>query len=576
MTAEGAVLAGVVEATFRLFLPWYTSTGLHNIDPNAFWMAPVANFLLLLPITIAIAAGARLTGRRARGDEWMRAAAYSYAIAQGTLLISRLHAISSIILAIGVGTMLASVTARNRGRHVLRGTATLGAIAAMTWSITLPASRWIRYQVATRNLPAAPPGAPNVLLLILDTVSAREMSLYGYARRTTPVLDSLARHGAVFDRAISSAPWTLPSHASMFTGRPANELPTRFRVPLDDTTRVVAEAFSSAGYVTAGFVGNLEYASRASGLARGFHWYEDYVPSLGQAVGSTALGKRLTSRLSRWTGRPPAVGRKDAVEVNREFLAWQDGAKGTRPWFAFLNYYDAHDPYLPPRADEGRFMPPGRTPVYDVLDLKPTDTTSVSSARALHDAALFSLDRAIGRLLAELRARGELARTIIVVTSDHGEEWGGHGVLLHGNSVYLPAISVPLMVVYPGKVPAGVHVDDPVGTRNIGRTLLALAGVPDASLAGRSLSAYWEPGPRIGAQAAVLSWVEQAVNQPQDLPASRSDLYSVVTDEAQVILGADTVVFDLKASPDSAPDRARDPAFADDLRLALKTVRRTR
>ncbi len=80
------------------------------------------------------------------------------------------------------------------------------------------------------------------------------MSLYGYARRTTPVLDSLARQGVTFDRAIAPAPWTLPSHASMFTGRPARELSTRYSVPLDDTFPVLSEALAAAGYVTGGFV----------------------------------------------------------------------------------------------------------------------------------------------------------------------------------------------------------------------------------------------------------------------------------------------------------------------------------
>ena len=221
-------------------------------------------------------------------------------------------------------------------------------------------------------------------------------------------------------------------------------------------------------------------------------------------------------------------------------------------------------------------MPDGKQPVSDMTNVKPTDRSSVLAARALHDAALFSLDHAIGQLLEELRARGELERTIIIVTADHGEEWGGHGVLLHGNSVYMPAIRVPLLVVYPGHVPAGVHVAAPVGTRNLARTLLALAGVPDADFPGRSLASHWQPGSTSSGPVAVVSWVEKAINQPPDLPASRSDLYSVVTDEAQVILGADTVVFDLQAAATPSAIRALDPRFTDDLRLALRTVRRQR
>jgi arylsulfatase A-like enzyme len=407
-----------------------------------------------------------------------------------------------------------------------------------------------------------------VLLLILDTVSADEMSLYGYGRPTTPVLDSLARHGVVFDRAIASAPWTLPSHASMFTGREARELSGRFRAPLDDKYPVVAESFASAGYLTAGFVANLEYTSRASGLARGFHWYSDYQPSLPGAVTFTALGGRIARRLGNWRGRPFQFGRKDAAGVNQEFLEWEQEAR--RPWFAFLNYYDAHDPYIPPPGDERRFLQPGQAPVYDIVGVDPKERERVEAARAMHDAALLSLDREIGRLLDVLRLRGELERTVIVVTSDHGEEWGAQGVLLHGNSVYLRSIHVPLLVVTPG-LPAGRRVTTPVGTRNLGATLLDLAGLPASSLSGSTLADHWE-GKVVTSQEAEISWVEQAVNQRLDYPSSQAELFSVISDSLQVILGPDTMVFSLVEPHRSARDLSDHPESADDISAALRLV----
>ncbi len=570
ITAEGAVLAAMAEFAVRVLLPLVKHNGIRNVNAHAVWLSPLANALLLLQLIACIALVARLAGRHHRQEMWMRAAAYSFALAQGALLLGRLHIVSALVLAVGMGSVVARLCARTFWRQAIRLVAAGGGVVIVAWALGLLASREWSYRKAIAALPAVSGERTNVLLLILDTVSAQEMSLYGYPRKTTPVLDSLAQHGVVFDWAISSAPWTLPSHASVFTGRDAIELPTRYLVPLDDKTQVVSEVFADAGYVTAGFVGNLEYTSRASGLARGFHRYEDFRPSLLATLTSSAVGGRLARWLSRG-GRPLQAGRKDALEVNREFLAWQRSV-GQRPWFAFLNYYDAHDPYVPPLPDERRFLETSQEPVYDVEQVTAKDSAKVESARALHDAALFALDRAIGDLLAELRQRNELDRTVIVVTADHGEEFGERGVLLHGNSLYLPSIRVPLLVVYPGRVPAGRRVAQPVGTRNLARTLPELAGVSAGELGGTSLMPYWQ-GTSVPPPATIVSWVERTINQPPDYPASRSELLSVVTDSAQVIFGADTVVFELTAPPGTARDRRYDASFQNALRTALNVAR---
>jgi arylsulfatase A-like enzyme len=504
-----------------------------------------------------------------RTEAWLRLASYSYAVAQGTLLINRIHAVSALLLAFGVGSVLSALAVWRPWRVLVRAAVAGACVAAALWALWVPVSRHVRYASDLRGLPASPDSAPNVLLLILDTVSADEMGLYGYSRPTTPVLDSLARQGVVFDRAIASAPWTLPSHGSMFTGRDARELSGRFRAPLDNTYPVVAESFASAGYVTAGFVANLEYTSRASGLARGFHWYSDYRPSLPGALAFTALGGKIVKRAGGWRGRPFQFGRKDAAQVNEEFLGWEHGTR--RPWFAFLNYYDAHDPYVPPTRDEHRFLSPDQRPVYEVFGTGSKDRPRVESARALHDAALLSLDREIGRLLDVLRRRGDLERTVIVVTSDHGEEWGARGVLLHGNSVYLRALHVPLLIIRPGSVPAGTRVATPVGTRHLGATLLDLAGLPASSLAGSSLSGYWkDPG---GARpVSEVSWVEKSANQRSEYPASKTELFSVISDSVQVIVGPDTMVFRLGAPIDSAVDLSADPASAGEVARALRVI----
>jgi arylsulfatase A-like enzyme len=265
-------------------------------------------------------------------------------------------------------------------------------------------------------------------------------------------------------------------------------------------------------------------------------------------------------------------GRKMAAELNQEFLDWEHQS-GDRPWFAFLNYYDAHDPYMPPRALERRFLGARQPRVHEITNLRVSDTAAVQSARALHDAALFSLDREIGRLLAELRSRGELERTVVVVTSDHGEEFGSHGLLGHGNSVYYSSIHVPLLVLYPGRVPSNLRFSTPVGTRNLAATLLDLARLPNAGYEGSSLAWTWGGAAPNRSPTAVISWVERNRNQPPDYPASKSELFSVITDSAQVILGADTVVFDLSTVEVDRRGHRGEAAFADDILFALRALR---
>jgi arylsulfatase A-like enzyme len=229
---------------------------------------------------------------------------------------------------------------------------------------------------------------PNVLWVIWDTVRSDNLSLYDYRRPTTPNLDRLARRGVTFDYASSPAPWTLPSHASMFTGLPPNALEAGWRTPLEKGPTTVAEIARAYGYRTGGFIANRFYVSRESGLSRGFSEWADYpvftIPEFlrSTALARAAIGSSLNplrlfrraieqeseegavavgtpptrprptrtstaQRLVNWFRALQNESRKWAPKVNGEFLDWvtRDDA---RPYFAFLNYFDAHDPYRPP------------------------------------------------------------------------------------------------------------------------------------------------------------------------------------------------------------------------------------
>ena len=232
---------------------------------------------------------------------------------------------------------------------------------------------WLKtWREDSRPLP--PSDSPNVLLLVLDTVRADRMSLYGYERRTTPVLERLAERGIRFDEARATAPWTLPSHASFFTGRWPHELDVQWLTPLRGNFPTLSEYLGSRGYATAGFVANTLYCSYETGLDRGFTHYDDYVLEKLMPLRTAWLVDhfmQLVSDLGVYVGRTLDVGpfrpmqeswiaslfvvdrRKDAGSVQREFVHWlSQRRKPARPFFAFLNFYDAHAPYV---------LPPGQT-----------------------------------------------------------------------------------------------------------------------------------------------------------------------------------------------------------------------
>jgi arylsulfatase A-like enzyme len=554
------MFAALAELGVYILLPSITSPGLRNINPYVAWLSPLAHTLLLLPVMLLAA----LVARRfpASRDRIFLSVAFCYAATQTALLQSRVAAPAAIALGLGLGVALGRLSQHPRWRTAFGGLSFAARGLVIAWALALPASWWVMGRTPITAGPVPPAGSPNVLLLILDTVGAREMGLYGYTRRTTPVIDSIARRGVTFDRAIASAPWTLPSHASMFTGVTSSQLSARFRTPLDELHPTVAEAFSAAGYATAGFVANVEYVARSSGLARGFQHYEDHVPSLAAAVLTTGISRVVTRRMHALGLRPLTPSRKDAGEVNTAFLRWQN-RQHERPWFAFLNYYDAHDPYVPPAGEEHRFLPEGAKLAYYLEDLHDARAEQIESARGLHDAALYSLDRAVGALLAELSRREALRNTVIVISSDHGEEWGEHGLVSHGNSLYFPVLHVPLVVVHEGVVPAGLRVPGSIDLRRLGATLLSLARLPHAEF-GASLTMAWTDPQRAATEdvMGVLSWVEKTRNRPLWYPSAKSELYSLTDDSDQVILGASVEAYDVTRGPGVLRDIAADSLIA--------------
>jgi arylsulfatase A-like enzyme len=357
---------------------------------------------------------------------------------------------------------------------------------------------------ASATLPPAPVGAGNAIVIVLDAVRAQSLSLYGYPRATTPKLARWAEKGVRFDWAVAPAVWTFPSHSSFFTGRWTYQIDTQFRHVLDAPTPTLAEYLAARGYLTAGFVANTTYCSYETKLDRGFVHYEDYPLTAWAALWTTGLGYRLIMDLGlprdpyqqkwiRYQGR-------DAAAINRAFLDWLARRPADRPFFAFLNYFDAHEPFVLPEGHPAHFGLQPATAAdqrlllnYWYLDKRALRPRDVELVRDRHDDCIAFLDRQIDALLCELDRRGLMRNTTIIITSDHGEALGEHGLFNHGYSLYRPEVRVPLMILAP-TVPAGWVVAEPVSLRDLPATVVDLLGLADRSpLPGRSLAAHWRP-----------------------------------------------------------------------------------
>jgi arylsulfatase A-like enzyme len=399
---------------------------------------------------------------------------------------------------------------------------------------------------AMTRLPPALPEAPNVLLITWDTVRAQNMSLYGYERQTTPHLERWAKGGVVFERALAASPWTLPSHGSLFTGRYPHELSANWVSPLDATYRTLAEVLSGQGYVTAGFIANTLYCSTESGLNRGFAHYEDYSVSPGQLAVSSSLGKYVTDShiLREKLGYYQVLGRKDGAALTGGFLRWLT-EQGERPFFAFLNYWDAHQPYLPPAPFDVIFGPKSPRNMYLIDDGAPKVNIPAENIKAeidAYDGAIAYLDFQLGLLLDELQKRGILENTLVILASDHGEEFGEHDIFRHGRSLYMPELHVPLLISYPGRVPTGMSVHVPVSLRDVAATVVDLIGMKDGpQFPGHSLARYWTGSHDLdnAAEELLLAELSFRAGFPEWYPISKGDMKSLSTEGYHYIRNGD-------------------------------------
>lgn len=320
-------------------------------------------------------------------------------------------------------------------------------------------------------------GRPNVLLVVLDTTRAEAVSAWGDPQAHTPVLDRLAAEGARFANARATSSWTLPTHATLFTGLFSFQHGAHH-----ETDRLVADARTLAErlgptHETAGFSEN-PHIIRAKGFAQGFDVYAE-----------------------TWRGADLAE-RDGTVDAFRDWFRERDR---DRPFFAFVNLFSTHLPYAPPERWQQRLLPAeavGSDVARAMMAFGETQARLYMAGRLRVSPATFRFlrrlyladaawtDERLGALLAPLRQSGELDDTLVVVVGDHGEYIGEHGLMEHQFGLHETVLHVPLVTRWPGQMEAGTVREGPVQLVDVAPTVLDAAGMGPASwraMSGTSL-----------------------------------------------------------------------------------------
>lgn len=305
------------------------------------------------------------------------------------------------------------------------------------------------------------PSVP-VVLFVMDTVRAKNCSTWGYGRNTTPHLDGLAAHATRYEQAISPAPWTLPAHVGMFTGRYTLDHGVRGYVyndekgarrirenALPDAFECIAETLFHAGYNTAAFSANTGYMAPYFNLAQGFETYH----------------------LERIPG----------ISLVEKALVWH--AAQTKPTFLFCNVMDAHRPYnltpCPNTLPEPVSEDPGLLDQLREKTLVQPDNLDEELAEKVtlqYDRGIANADKALGNLIAGLKRQDRYDETLLIVCADHGEYLGEHGLVEHSKDVYQEAVHVPLLLKLPYQAASSRH-KDPVSLTQVPGTILGHTGV---------------------------------------------------------------------------------------------------
>jgi arylsulfatase len=496
--ATAWVLSGVFRAAAALAIDRHWAHGLHALALDGLADAVLApSFLAAAALATIAATLVGLIATRIQSSQVLAGvgAAGAYFAALGwyelnartvvwdvmtqQLKFTSIHA--GIVAVVGLAFVVTAVIVVGRGEgSPARPLATMAVLA-----LAALVSRG-----ASTALTAAPEDAPNIILITVDTLRADHMGAYGYSRPTSPRLDALAAEGVLYERSISQAPNTHPSMASMLTSQYPSRLGGKALKYIHYALPTIAEVLGNAGYDTAAIVSNV-WLKEQMGFNEGFAHFDQ------------------TSGMSEFYAEQERFDWKDASHISNAALAWLDDAPKS-PFFLWLHYLDPHHPYDPPAPYNTKFKTAPRDHddfLAKLREMRTREQTRLlvkmgTGQESVTDAEFQSIvdqydgeiafnDMQIGKVLDRVTAMGIDENTMVIVTSDHGEEFRDHAGWGHSHTLHRELLHVPLIIRYPRgtQAPApGSRVHHRVRTLDIAPTIAAAAGqaLPD-SMEGRDL-----------------------------------------------------------------------------------------
>lgn len=397
---------------------------------------------------------------------------------------------------------------------------------------------------------------PNVILIVLDTFRADRLAAYGNTQGLTTFLDQWAAKSTVYEHAYANSAWTAPSVATLLLAQyPSEHQIIRMTSVLPDSARTLAEVVRDNGFGTAGFSGNMQI-SKKTGFAQGFDTFKLLLSS--------------------------TIPNGDALQLNQAALGWlAQRNKDDRPFFLYLQYMDTHSPYrehpglTPPRApalqasdaDLNKRLTDGSFAAafgnYDPWHFQPAETQRLWD---LYDGEVRYLDHRVAEFLGSLEQRGLLRHTLVIITADHGEQFGEHGMFCHGVSLYEPAIRIPLIVRFPNQS-RPERFTTPVELGGLAPAILKQLGIPQPTEFRIQAMPFGEtPRP----QAAPPVFSELLPSHPQDFRLHR---YALIEGTRKLLVSqtGEYLYNDLATDPQENQELTAAP-FAEQLRQGLTRV----
>jgi arylsulfatase A-like enzyme len=383
----------------------------------------------------------------------------------------------------------------------------------------------------------AGPKPPNIVLIVIDTLRRDHLGCYGYSKDTTPNIDKLAAQGLRADEMIATCSWTIPSLMSIFTSLPPSLHQATYKTHFGAGITTLADELHGHGYQTAGFASN-PFAKTGNGFALGFDVYTDF-DGLINSDTDGLLNVPGTSKL-------PAIWEmRSSPLVTQLASKWLDGRNTADPFFLFALYFDAHADYVPQPPYDKMFDPDYSGTAKGKLLSMPNpkaDDRDRAHIQALYDGEVRYTDEFVGKLIQKIDSLGLSKDTIVVVTSDHGEEFWDHGHTLHGPTLYDEVLRVPFILSWPGHVNAGTVLNGQISTMNIMPTMLDAAGarIPVQAQSPSLLNAFLGKSP-LEPQFVIAETDYEGVNRRAVRTSSQKLIFDLEAGTRQV--------FDLTSDP---------------------------